>query len=218
MMGPVAVLCIPYAGALVIALAHRRPRLRDALGWVAAIGFLGAVLTLAGPVLEGQGRRQVLWELMPGLSLAFRVEPLGLLFALIAASLWPLATLYAQRYMQALGYRHLARFFACYAMAIGSAAGVAFADNLLTLFVFYEILTLSTYPLVTHTGTENARRGGRTYLLYLLGSSIVFLMVAMLWTWSAAGTLDFRAGGVLRGAVDPQWLPLLAGLFVLGIG
>lgn len=222
-MSPFAVVCIPYLGAVAIALAHRRPWLRDALGWAAALAFLGGVLALAGPVLDGSAldghwRRQVLWELMPGLSLAFRVEPLGLLFALIAASLWPLATLYAQRYMQAMGYRHLARFFACYAIAIGSAAGVAFADNLLTLFVFYEILSLSTYPLVTHTGTENARKGGRIYLLYLLGTSLSFLMVAMLWTWSAAGTLDFRAGGVLHGAVDPQWLPLLAGLFVFGIG
>ncbi|GAA4854306.1 proton-conducting transporter membrane subunit [Luteimonas vadosa] len=212
------VIAIPFIGALVIALAHGAPRLRQLAGWLAAAAFLAGVLGQVGPVLEGQGRGQLLWEIVPGLRIAFRVEPLGLLFALIAATLWPVAMLYANRYMDAMGYKHLGRFFACYALAIGSAAGVAFADNLLTLFVFYEVLSLSTYPLVTHTGTENARRGGKTYLLYLLGSSICFLLVAMLWTWDAAGTLDFRAGGVLAGKVDAQWLPLLAGLFVFGIG
>jgi multicomponent Na+:H+ antiporter subunit D len=215
---PFAVVCIPCLGALGIALASRWPRLRDAIGWLAAFAFLAAVVAQAGPVMDGQGARQVLWEWMPGLRIAFGVEPLGLLFALIAASLWPVAMLYAQRYMREMGYRHLGRFFACYALAIGSAAGVAFADNLFTLFVFYEVLTLSTYPLVTHAGTDNARRGGRTYLLYLLGSSICFLLVAIVWTWSAAGTLDFRPGGILPGSMDPHWLPLLAGLFVFGIG
>lgn len=217
-MSPSAVVCIPFLGALAIVLARRWPLLRDAAGWAAAIAFLGGVLAQVGPVLDGQGRHQALWEILPGLRIAFRVEPLGLLFALIASSLWLVATLYAQRYMKVMGYRHLARFFGCYALAIGAAAGVAFADNLLTLFVFYEVLSLSTYPLVTHTGTENARRGGRTYLLYLLGSSICFLLVAILWTWNAAGTLDFVPGGVLSGRLDPQWLPLLAGLFVFGIG
>lgn len=217
-MSPFAVIVIPFIGALAIVLARGSPRLRNALGWAAAIAFLAGVLGQVGPVLEGQGRQQILWEILPGLRIAFRVEPLGLLFALIAATLWPVATLYAQRYMKAMRFRHLARFFACYALAIGSAAGVAFADNLLTLFIFYEVLSLSTYPLVTHTGTENARKGGRTYLMYLLGSSICFLLVAMLWTWTSAGTLDFKPGGVLSGKIDPQWLPLLAGLFVFGIG
>lgn len=215
---PAAIVCIPYLGAIGIALAWRWPALRNTIGWVAALAFLLAVLLQVEPVMAGQGGRQVLWELMPGLQIAFGIEPLGLLFALIAASLWPVAVLYAQSYMRAMEYRHLARFFACYALAIGSAAAVAFADNLFTLFVFYEVLTLSTYPLVTHSGTERARRGGRTYLLYLLGSSICFLLVAIVWVWAVTGTLDFRPGGILEGRMAPHWLPVLAGLFVFGIG
>lgn len=217
-LNPAEIVCIPYLGAIGIALASRWPRLRMAIGWAAALALLVAVASQAGAVMAGQGAHQVLWELMPGLQIAFGIEPLGLLFALIAACLWPVAMLYAQSYMRAMGYGHLGRFFACYALAIGSAAGVAFADNLFTLFVFYEVLTLSTYPLVTHTGSESARRGGRTYLMYLLGSSICFLLVAIVWVWAAAGTLDFRPGGILAGSIAPHWLPVLAGLFVFGIG
>ncbi len=217
-MTPATVVLIPFLGALGIALAHRHPRLRDGLCWAAAVLFFIGVTLQVGPVLRGAGVRQVLWELMPGLELAFRVEPLGLLFALVASSLWLIATLYAQSYMKSLGYGHLARFFACYAIALGSAAGIAFSDNLLTLFVFYEILSLSTYPLVTHSGTDNARRGGRIYIAYLLITSIGLLLPAILWTYFATGTLTFAEGGILAGQVDPFWIPVLAGLFMFGIG
>src|SRR3970040_1872512 len=91
------------------------------------------------------------------------------------------------------------RFYAFFAIAIGAAMGVAFSGNLLTLFIFYEILTLSTFPLVTHHGSEEAKRAGRVYLGLLLGTSIAFLLFAIIWTWSIAGTLDFVQGGVLEG-------------------
>ncbi|MFW5926902.1 MAG: proton-conducting transporter membrane subunit, partial [Wenzhouxiangella sp.] len=217
-MNPVTVVLIPFIGAAAIALAHRHPRLRDALGWVTAIGFFAGVVGQVGPVLEGEGREQVIWEMMPGLEIAFAIEPLGLLFALVASSLWLVATLYAQSYMKSLGYKHLSRFFACYAIALGAAAGVAFSANLITLFIFYEILSISTYPLVTHSGTDNAHRGGRVYLFYLLITSIGLLLPAILWTWFATGTTDFTAGGILAGHVDPVWIPVLAGLFMFGIG
>lgn len=217
-MSPISVIVIPFVGAIAIALAANRPRLRDALGWIAAIAFFIGVVQQIGPVLEGEGRAQLLWTIMPGLDLALRVEPLGLIFALVASTLWLVATLYAQSYMKAMDYPHLGRFFACYAIALGAAAGVAFADNLITLFIFYEILTISTYPLVTHSGNADARRGGRVYLGYLLSSSIGLLLVAILWTYFATGTVDFAEGGILAGHVDETWLPLLAGLFFFGIG
>lgn len=217
-MSPFTVVLIPFLGAPIIAFAGGHERLRVLASWVTAIAFFIGVCTQAGPVLDGTGRSQVLWEIVPGLDLAFRVEPLGLIFALVASFLWLVATLYAISYMKALSYGHLGRFFACYALALGATAGVAFSANLLTLFVFYEILTISTYPLVTHAGGEDARRGGRTYLGYLLATSIGLFLVAILWTWQAAGTLDFVKGGILEGRVDRQWLPLLAGLYAFGIG
>ncbi|WP_376695030.1 proton-conducting transporter transmembrane domain-containing protein [Wenzhouxiangella sp. EGI_FJ10305] len=217
-MSPLTVILIPFAGAIAIALAAGQPRLRDTLGWIAAIAFFVGVLQQVGPVLDGAGREQLLWSILPGLDLALRVEPLGLIFALVASTLWLVATLYAQSYMKAMNYPHLGRFFACYALALGAAAGVAFADNLITLFIFYEILTISTYPLVTHSGNADARRGGRIYLGYLLTSSIGLLLVAILWTYFATGTVQFSEGGILAGHVDETWLPLLAGLFFFGIG
>lgn len=217
-MSPMTVIVIPFIGALAIALAHRHPRLRDGLGWAAAALFFVGVVGQIGPVLAGEGRAQVLWEILPGLEIAFRIEPLGLLFALVASTLWLVATLYAQSYMKVLNYPHLARFFACYAIALGAAAGIAFSANLLTLFIFYEILTISTYPLVTHSGTDYARKGGRIYLFYLLISSIALLLPAILWTYSVTGTLEFADGGILAGHIDPIWVPVLAGLFMFGIG
>ncbi|RFF28393.1 MULTISPECIES: proton-conducting transporter membrane subunit [unclassified Wenzhouxiangella] len=217
-MSPLTVILIPFAGAIAIALAAGQPRLRDTLGWIAAIAFFIGVVQQIGPVLDGAGREQLLWTILPGLDLMLRVEPLGLIFALVASTLWLAATLYAQSYMKAMNYPHLGRFFACYALALGATAGVAFADNLITLFIFYEILTISTYPLVTHSGNADARRGGRIYLGYLLTSSIGLLLVAILWTYFATGTVQFTEGGILAGHVDETWLPLLAGLFFFGIG
>jgi multicomponent Na+:H+ antiporter subunit D len=110
------------------------------------------------------------------------------------------------------------RFYACFAVAIFAALGVAFASNLLTLFVFYEVLTVSTFPLVTHAGTEKAVRAGRVYLGILMGTSVVFLLLAVVWTFVLTGTLDFRPGGILAGRVDSGLASVLLLLFVFGTG
>ena len=105
-----------------------------------------------------------------------------------------------------------------FAIAIGSALGAAFAGNLFTLFLWYEILTISTYPLVTHSGTEEARRAGRLYLGILLGTSIGFQLLAILWTWTVTGTLDFTEGGILAGEIQGPAAAVLLALYVFGIG
>ena len=88
------------------------------------------------------------------------------------------------------------RFFFFFAIAISSAVGVAFSANLLTLFIFYEILSLSTYPLVTHHQDDDAIKGGRKYLTFLLGTSIALALPAMIIVYLETGTLDFTNGGV----------------------
>ena len=110
----------------------------------------------------------VFFEILPGLPLAFELEPLGMLFALVASGLWIVTTCYSIGYMRAHQEKNQTRFYACFAIAIFAALGVAMAKNVLSLFIFYEVLTLSTYPLVTHHGDERAMRGGRTYLGVLL--------------------------------------------------
>ncbi|HSR72055.1 MAG TPA: proton-conducting transporter membrane subunit, partial [Kiloniellales bacterium] len=110
------------------------------------------------------------------------------------------------------------RFYVCFAIALASALGVAFAGNMMTLFIFYEALTLSTYPLVTHKGTPEARQGGRTYIGILLATSIGLQLLAILWTWQATGTLDFRPGGILAGQVSAPVVGILLFLYAYGIG
>jgi multicomponent Na+:H+ antiporter subunit D len=157
-------------------------------------------------------------EPLPGLPIELSAEPLGMLFALVAGLLWPLTTLYAIGYMRCHEEHSQTRFYALFAVALGCTFGVAFAGNLLTLFLWYELLTLSTFPLVSHAGTDAARRSGRTYLGLLLGTSIGLLLLGILVTYVVAGTLDFRPGGILAGRLDPAWAGLLLALFVFGIG
>ena len=146
-----------------------------------------------------------------------------MLFALVASGLWILTTIYAIGYMRGHHESNQTRFFACFAAAIFAAMAAAFAGNLFTLFVAYEIMTVSTYPLVTHHGNAKAKAGGRVYLGILLSTSIAFFMFAIAWTWQLAGTTDFRDGGILREAflenrIGPVALAILLGLFAYGIG
>jgi len=127
-------------------------------------------------------------------------------------------SVYSIGYMRAHHPQHQTRFYVCFAVALSSAMGVAFAANMLTLFVFYEVLTISTYPLVTHAGSPEARRAGRVYLGFLLGTSMGLQLLAIVWTWSIAGTLDFTSGGILDGKASTAVLGLLFILYVLGIG
>jgi multicomponent Na+:H+ antiporter subunit D len=125
---------------------------------------------------------------------------------------------YSIGYMRGNNEQHQTRFYACFAIALAATMGVAFSANLLTLFVFYEVLTLSTYPLVAHKGDEAAKKGARTYLGILLATSIGLLLPAIIWTWSVAGTLDFTPGGVLEGRLSGGLATVLLLMFVLGTG
>ncbi|MGB0955444.1 MAG: proton-conducting transporter membrane subunit, partial [Panacagrimonas sp.] len=164
------------------------------------------------------GLDYTLWEWMPGLSLAFELEPLGLIFASVAGVLWPVTTVYATGYMRAQKEPNQTRFFFCFAVAIAAAQWIALSGNLLTLFIGYEVLTLSTWPLVTHRGDTAARDGGRVYLIILLTTSIGLLLPAIVWTWSIAGSTDFVAGGLLTGKASNTVLCILFALFLFGTG
>ncbi len=211
-------LALPAVGAALIAAFQRRPNLRDAVSLATAAALFLLVLSLARPVLAGGRPELVLAEWLPGLALVLKLEPLGLLFALVAAGLWFVSGIYSIGYMRGNREPHQTRFFACFALAIASAVGVALAGNLLTLYLFYEALTLVTYPLVTHHGDQEARRGGRTYLGLLLLSSILFLLPAIAITWWVSGTMDFTPGGILAGKISSTAGAGLLALYVFGIG
>lgn len=213
-----AALAIPAGAALLIRLCAGAPNLRETVTLAAATALFLAVLSLLPAVLAGE-RPGVRWlEPVPGIAIAFEVEPLGMLFALVASLLWIVSSVYSIGYMRANEEHHQTRFYVCFALALASTIGIAFSANLLTLFLFYEALTLATYPLVTHHGDEEARRGGRTYLGILLLTSTMLLFPAIVGTWVVAGTLDFTPGGILAGKVSPGIATALLVLFMFGIG
>lgn len=213
-----AALLIPLLGAAGIALAGKAPNLRESITLTTAAALLLCVAQLPDIVLGGGRPEIVLLEPLPGLPIAFRVEPLGMLFALIASGLWIVNSVYSIGYMRGNKERHQTRFYVCFALAIAATLGIAFSANLLTLFLFYEVLTLITYPLVTHAGTDQAKGGGRTYLAILMGTSVIFLLPAVIYVWHIAGTTDFRPGGILPAGMDKSTLVILLGLFMFGIG
>ena len=178
---------------------------------------LAGVLIALWPVAN-HGLRFELWTWLPGLSLELALEPLGLLFASIAALLWPVTTVYAAGYLRAEKDRAQARFFAFFALSIAAAMWIALSANLITLLIGYEVLTLATWPLVAHKGGAGARRGARTYVLLLLATSIGLLLPAIVWTWVLAGSTDFRPGGLLAGTAGPGVLTALFALYLFGIG
>jgi multicomponent Na+:H+ antiporter subunit D len=211
-------LTIPLVGALLIPLFHDRPNAREAVTLLTAGGLALTTWSLLPHVLAGARPEALDIAVVPGLSLAFKVEPLGMLFALVASTLWIVNSVYSIGYMRGNNEPRQTSFYVCFAVALWATMGIAFAKNLFTLFVFYEILTLSTYPLVAHKANADAIRGGRIYLMILIGTSMVLLLPAIAGTWMLAGTLDFTPGGILDGKATPTVLALLLALFAFGIG
>jgi multicomponent Na+:H+ antiporter subunit D len=212
-------LILPLAGAAGIALAGRfNANLRETVTLATAGGLAMVVWSLLPAVLAGGRPGVILTELMPGVEIAFRVEPLGMLFAALASGLWIINSVYSIGYMRGNKERHQTRFYVMFAVSLAATMGVAFAGNLITLFLFYEMLTLSTYPLVAHKGDENTVRSARVYLGILLATSIGLFLPAIIWTYTVAGGGNFVPGGFLAGHIGGPAVGLLLGLFVFGIG
>ncbi len=211
-------LLIPATGTVLIALTSRQENLRETTTLVTAAALFIVVMMILGRVMDGEQLMTGAFQVVPGPELAFEVEPLGMLFACVASGLWIVNSIYSIGYMRANNEPRQTPFYMCFAVAIASTMGIAFSANLFTLFLFYEMLTLSTYPLVTHKGDDKARMGGRVYLLILLDTSMVLLLPAIIATAMIAGTLDFTPGGILAGKTDKTTVALLLALFMFGIG
>jgi multicomponent Na+:H+ antiporter subunit D len=208
----------PLVGALLIFVFNRQKRLIEFIfvGSALVLLFITVFIVNLGP--EVFHKNVVLLNIIGSIPLAFNIEPLGVLYACVASGLWLVTTIYAIGYMNANQEKHLARFYICFCIAMSAVMGIAYASNLLTLFIFYEMLTLSTYPLVAHKETETARSGARVYIGILLTTSIGFFLAAILWTWQATGTLDFVSGGILSEQLTNNQLMILFALYAFGIG
>jgi len=209
---------LPLAGAVLIALTGRHPNLRETVTLVTAGTLAALVFSLVPEVMAGQRPEASLGEPLPGVPLRFVVEPLGMLYAGIASLLWIVNSIYSIGYMRGNQEKHQTRFYVCFAVSIAAAIGIAFSGNLLTLFLCYEMLTLATYPLVAHKGDPDTVASARVYLGILLTTSIGLFLPAIIWTYVAAGTLDFTQGGILAGEVEGPLLGLLLAMYVFGIG
>ncbi len=212
LLPPLAV--IPF----IIFFGEKRKNLRELSIVIAGIVLLLLNNNIYTSLMNGVSSRSGEIDMMAGLTLALSAEPIGNLFALLASFLWIITTIYSIGYMRGHHEKNQTRFYACFAIAIAAVMAAAYADNLLTLFVAYEVITLSTYPLVTHAGTEAARRGGKIYLITLMSTSIALFMPAIIWTWVVTGTTTFTVGGILSpDSLSPLAMGVLLSLFVLGI-
>ncbi|MFO7563049.1 MAG: proton-conducting transporter membrane subunit [Enhygromyxa sp.] len=222
-LSPVLAIAVPLIGAFLIAFAGQWPNLREATTLVTAIALFWVVGNLHNFLEAAPGAAEALVEVVPGMPLAFHIEPLGMIYAMIASSLWILNSIYSIGYMRGNNEKHQTRFYVCFALSIASVMGIAFSANMFTLFVFYEALSLATFPLVTHKGTPEALRSGRVYLGILMGTSVCLMLPAMVATWVYTGTLDFTQGGVFaqplaEGTLTPALFGLIFAMYVYGVG
>lgn len=211
---------LPLLGFFAIWLLDKQPNLREAATLITGGVLFALAISVFISVSGGARPEFTLFEAIDGLPIAFKAEPLGAMFGVIASGLWIVNSVYSIGYMRGHHEDHQTRFYMCFAVAISAAMGVAYAANLFTLFIFYEVLTLSTFPLVTHYGDEKARKGGRIYLGVLMATSIGLLLPAIVWTYAITGTTEFAPGGILAAHADAvaPIAGVLMGLYVFGIG
>ena len=214
---PLAAVAVSLIAAVAILLTRNRPNLRETWTILAAVTKFGLVASMLPGVLDGIVFETRPIELLPGWSLHLRTDPFGMVFALLASLLWIVTSFYSIGYMRAGGYSHQNGYFASFAVCVSSAIGIALAANLATFFVFYEILTIATYPLVVHRRNAEAIAGGRKYLAYTLIAGQA-LLIAVIWTAHLAPGATFTPGGILANTASPWTLRIIFALFIAGIG
>ncbi len=215
---PWLAVAVSLLGAVLIVATRKHPNIREGCSLGAGILKFLIVLTMIPAVLAGKTLHYTLFSFLPGVPIAFRVDALGLLFAITASFLWILTTLYSIGYMRSLNEHAQTRYYTCFAITLSATLGVAFSANLLTLFLSYEVITFFTYPLVTHHETEEAFAAGNKYILYLLATSKAFFAGAIILTYIHSGTLDFKPNGIFPAGANQTVLVIAYFLFLAGIG
>ena len=213
---PLLAIFVSAIGALFILFNGKKPNVRESCSIIAGVLKLALVLSMIPDVVYGKKIISYsLFNLLPGIDIAFRVDAFGLLFAMGASMLWIATSIYSIGYMRSNNESNQTRYYACFAVALSCTIGVAFSANLFTMFLFYEGLTIITYPLVAHKGTDEAKHGARKYIIYLLGAAKVFLVAAIILTYNLAGTLEFSKSGIFPAGIQSAHPELLYMIFVL---
>jgi formate hydrogenlyase subunit 3/multisubunit Na+/H+ antiporter MnhD subunit len=220
---PLAAVLVSAVAIVPILASRGRPNLREFWTLLAAGSKLGIVASMVPGVLAGDVYVTDLGAFVPGVEFALRADTLGILFGLLASLLWLVTSFYSIGYMRGLDEHAQTRYFAAFAGSVAAAIGIAFASNLLVLFVFYELLTVATYPLVAHDETDEARAAGRKYLTYTFGGGVAVLAGTVLVFWATgnvgAATTSFSAGGIAAlTEADPNVARAAFGLLVAGFG
>ncbi|MEX0831906.1 MAG: proton-conducting transporter membrane subunit [Nitriliruptoraceae bacterium] len=212
---PLFAVSTPVVTAIAVVLCRRRPNIRDLALALGAIATFAIILMMLPRVLAGAVPTTTLGELVPGLTLQLRADGMGMVFAVLAGALWTLASPYAIGYMRGAGETRQTRFYAFYALCLATAFGVAFSGDLFTFFIFYELLTASTYPLVTHKGNAEAIQSGRKYLGFLLSGGVLVLLGLVILI-AQTGDVTFVAGGFVGSTMSPTLTAMTFTLFAVG--
>jgi multicomponent Na+:H+ antiporter subunit D len=213
---PLLAVATSLLGAAIIVATRKSPNIREGCSLGAAILKFLIVVSMIPSVLAGNTLHITIFSFLPQVSIALRVDALGLLFATTASFLWIVTTFYSIGYMRSLNEHAQTRYYLCFAITLSATVAVAFSANLLTLYIFYELITFFTYPLVAHKETDEVFAAGNKYVFYLLMSAKFFLL-AMVLTYAFAGTLDFRPNGIFTSKVNPTTLTIIYFLFLVGI-
>jgi multicomponent Na+:H+ antiporter subunit D len=200
---------IPFVSALLILASKNKPNLRESWSVFGAVLTFLSVVYFLPHLLAGGSYQYTMFTIYPGVSVKFHLDGLGILFAGTSSFLWIMAGLYCVGYMRGLDEHAQTRFYFCYAVAVGGAMGAAFSGNLFTLYLFYEIVSIFTYPLVAHHQDQEGYFGGRKYIVYLMFASKAFLLPAMVLVYVQCGTLDFAIGNIATGIFPHNAAPLL---------
>ena len=209
---------IPSVVGLFCFIAPKKGILRDTLTILGAIIHFFIILKIYQAYKAGEEISLNLISIFPGGDIAFIVEPLGMLFSGLVSILWFVSSVYAIGYMRSNKEKRLGPFFGFFALAISTTIALSYSANLFALFIFYEILTFVTYPLVSHRGDNESLLGARRYILILVSTSVLFFLPAIIGTYFIAGTLDFKMGGIFPEKTNNSVLLILSVLFIYGIG
>ena len=216
---PLLPIGIVLVTSILIMVSGKRPNLREFWSIAGAVLTFASVMAMVPAIWQGNRILYTLSTIAPGISLNFRVDALSLIFGIVSSFLWIFASIYNIGYMRSLNEHAQTRYYAFFAIAIFGAQGVSYSGGLFSLYLFYEIITLFTYPLVAHHQDEEGYAGGKKYLVYLMGTSKGFLLPALILTYVMTGTLDFADNirtGVFPSSADPLWITVTYVLFVAG--